>query len=166
MEWKVPSHGMPSATPPSRWPMRSFISRAALFVNVTARICDGNARRAAMMWAIRVVTRGSCGAGPRQNQHGPVDGLHREALLRIQAVDVTGPRLRARHSARSDTAGSGLGRQIIKGEGIGQGVALVAGSAERVHESFHRKMGIPGRFVDLPGFLRKSCDKSCGLTAA
>jgi hypothetical protein len=41
IEWKVPSQGMPSAAPPTRTPMRSFISRAALLVKVTARIWDG-----------------------------------------------------------------------------------------------------------------------------
>ena len=42
IEWKVPSHGMPSTLPsPISMPMRCFISRAALLVKVTARICEG-----------------------------------------------------------------------------------------------------------------------------
>src|SRR5215468_5512088 len=40
MAWKVPSH-MPSAAPPIRAATRSSISRAALLVKVTARICEG-----------------------------------------------------------------------------------------------------------------------------
>src|SRR5437879_5755174 len=40
MAWKVPSH-MPSAAPPIRLATRSSISRAALLVKVTARICAG-----------------------------------------------------------------------------------------------------------------------------
>ena len=38
IEWNVPSHCMPSSTPPIRSPTRFFISRAALLVKVTARI--------------------------------------------------------------------------------------------------------------------------------
>ena len=41
IECKVPSQGMPSATGPTRWATRSFISAAALFVKVIARIADG-----------------------------------------------------------------------------------------------------------------------------
>jgi hypothetical protein len=37
-EWKVPSQGMPSIAPPEIAETRSFISRAALLVKVTARI--------------------------------------------------------------------------------------------------------------------------------
>ena len=44
IEWKVPSHGMPSTPEPTSMPMRSFISRAALLVKVTDRISDGQAR--------------------------------------------------------------------------------------------------------------------------
>ena len=36
--------------------MRSFISRAALLVKVTARISDGRARPRLRIWAIRVVS--------------------------------------------------------------------------------------------------------------
>ena len=56
MEWKVPSHCMPSTVPPISAPMRSFISRAALLVKVTARIWLGQARRVARIWARRVVS--------------------------------------------------------------------------------------------------------------
>ena len=45
MLWNVPSQGMPSIASPTIAPMRSRISRAALFVKVTARISDGQARR-------------------------------------------------------------------------------------------------------------------------
>ena len=56
MEWKVPSHGMPSTASPTISPMRCFISRAALLVKVTARISDGRARPRVRMWTIRVVS--------------------------------------------------------------------------------------------------------------
>ncbi len=57
IEWKVPSQGMPSAeASPISLPMRSFISRAALLVKVTARIWEGRARPVARMCAIRVVS--------------------------------------------------------------------------------------------------------------
>ena len=57
MEWKVPSQGMPSTLPsPISMAMRLFISRAALLVKVTARICEGKARPVASMWAMRVVS--------------------------------------------------------------------------------------------------------------
>ena len=47
---------MPSPALPTSTAMRSRISRAALLVKVTARICDGQARPVAMMWAMRVVS--------------------------------------------------------------------------------------------------------------
>ena len=56
MEWKVPSHGMPSTTCPTIRPTRLFISRAALLVKVTARISFARARPVARMWAMRVVS--------------------------------------------------------------------------------------------------------------
>ena len=55
-EWKVPSQGMPSMTPPTRWPTRAFISRAALLVKVTARISLGQARPVLSRWAMRAVS--------------------------------------------------------------------------------------------------------------
>ncbi len=55
-EWKVPSQGMPSMTPPTRWPTRVFISRAALLVKVTARISLGRARPVCSRCAMRAVS--------------------------------------------------------------------------------------------------------------
>jgi hypothetical protein len=49
IEWNVPSHGMPSTTPPTISPTRVFISRAALLVKVTAKISAGRARPVARM---------------------------------------------------------------------------------------------------------------------
>ena len=56
IEWKVPSHGMPSTASPMILPTRSRISRAALLVKVTARISDGQARRVAIRCASRAVS--------------------------------------------------------------------------------------------------------------
>ena len=56
MEWKVPSHGMPSAAAPASMATRSFISRAALLVKVTARMSHARARPVASVWAMRVVS--------------------------------------------------------------------------------------------------------------
>ena len=72
IEWKVPSHCMPSTTPPMRSPTRFFISRAALLVKVTARICQGLARPVASRWAMRVVsTRVLPVPAPASTRTGP-----------------------------------------------------------------------------------------------
>jgi hypothetical protein len=52
--------------------MRSFISRAALLVKVTARICEGKAFPVARMWAMRVVsTRVLPVPAPASTRTGP-----------------------------------------------------------------------------------------------
>ena len=53
---KVPSHPMPSTVSPISELMRSFISRAALLVKVTAKIWLGHACPVAILWAMRVVS--------------------------------------------------------------------------------------------------------------
>ena len=64
--------GTPSATGPIMAPMRSFISRAALLVKVTARIWDGKARRVERMCASRVVrTRVLPVPAPASTSSGP-----------------------------------------------------------------------------------------------
>ena len=71
MAWKVPSH-IPSAAPPIRLATRSSISRAALLVKVTARICDGRARPVIKRLAIRVVsTRVLPVPAPASTSNGP-----------------------------------------------------------------------------------------------
>ena len=79
IEWKVPSQGMPSATGPTRAPTRSFISRAALLVKVTARMLEGPrlAGGDEMGDARRQHPR-LAGAGAGKDQHRPLgrlDGL-------------------------------------------------------------------------------------------
>ena len=72
IEWNVPSHVMPSTPGPINLPIRSRISRAALLVKVTARICDGQARPEAKMWAMRVVrTRVLPVPAPARTSNGP-----------------------------------------------------------------------------------------------
>jgi hypothetical protein len=72
MAWKVPSQGMPSATGPISAATRSFISRAALLVKVTARMSKGRARPVAIRWAIRVVsTRVLPVPAPARTSTGP-----------------------------------------------------------------------------------------------
>ena len=89
MAWKVPSQGMPSTTPPIRSPMRDFISRAALLVKVTARICDGRARPKLKIWAMRVVsTRVLPVPAPGQHQQRAVKRLDRLALLLIERIEI------------------------------------------------------------------------------
>ncbi len=56
IEWKVPIQGIPSTVCPSSRPTRSFISRAALLVKVTARISFGRARPRVSRCAIRAVS--------------------------------------------------------------------------------------------------------------
>ncbi len=89
MAWKVPSHGMPSTTPPISWPTRAFISRAALLVKVTARICDGRARpRLKNMGDTGGEHARLAGAGAGQHQQRPVKRLHRLALLGVQRLEI------------------------------------------------------------------------------
>ena len=72
MAWKVPSQGMPSTAWPTMLPTRSFISRAALFVNVTERISAGRARPVERMCAIRLVkTRVLPVPAPANTKTGP-----------------------------------------------------------------------------------------------
>ena len=89
MEWNVPSQGMPSMAPPTIWPTRSFISRAALLVKVTARISFGRARRVQRMWRD---ARGQhprlAGACPRQNENRPIQPLDGLALLGVKTFEV------------------------------------------------------------------------------
>ncbi len=56
MEWKVPTQGIPSAAGPIICTSRCRISAAALFVKVTARISDGQARLVASTCASRAVS--------------------------------------------------------------------------------------------------------------
>src|ERR671917_61101 len=55
IEWNVDTH-MARARGPTSWATRSFISPAALFVNVMARISPGCAPRWASRWATRYVS--------------------------------------------------------------------------------------------------------------
>jgi hypothetical protein len=103
MEWKVPSHGMPSTAPPMRTPMRSFISRAALLVKVTERICDGQALAGGEnMGDAGGQHAGLAGAGAREHQQRPVEGLDRLALLGVERGEPRGGR--GGHGARGDAA--------------------------------------------------------------
>src|SRR5687768_8478594 len=70
MEWKVPIH-IPAALPPACLSTRSFISRAALFVKVTARIREGGTPSRSSR-AIRVViTRVLPDPAPAKTITGP-----------------------------------------------------------------------------------------------
>ena len=116
IEWKVPSHGMPSTACPIIWPTRSFISRAALLVKVTTRISPGRARpRLQDMRDARGQHPGLAGAGAGQHQHRAVERLDRLALLRIEAVQIGRHRRGAR--ARGNAAGGGaIAGQIVAAE--------------------------------------------------
>ena len=107
IEWKVPSHGMPSTAWPSSWPSRSFISRAALLVKVTDE--DFVRPRAAVAEDVgdaRGQHAGLAGAGAGQHQHRAVERLHRLALLGIEARQIL--RAGRRPRARGDAASGGL----------------------------------------------------------
>ena len=113
IEWKVPSHGMPSTAWPSIWPRRSFISRAALLVKVTERISPGRARPWLRMWAIRRGQHaGLAGAGAGQHQHRAVQRFDRLALLGIEPVEI----VRARRRAR--TRGNAASRGLVVGDAV------------------------------------------------
>ena len=88
MEGAEPRHGLDRAADEAL-PMRSFISRAALFVKVTARIWWPMARFVAMMWAMRVVsTRVLPVPAPARTRTGPSRASTGFALLGIEAFEI------------------------------------------------------------------------------
>ena len=89
IEWKVPSHGMPSTTPPTISPTRCFISRAALLVKVTARISLGpGAAGGEDVGDAHGEHAGLAGAGAGQHQHRAVERLDRQPLFRIEPGEI------------------------------------------------------------------------------
>jgi hypothetical protein len=78
---------MPSTTPSISAPMRSFISRAALLVKVTARIWPGAARRKDVREP-GGQDPGLGGAGACEHQHRPVGREHRVPLLLVQTLEM------------------------------------------------------------------------------
>ena len=69
--WNVPTH-IPAGSAPSSRPMRSRISPAALFVNVTARIWRGSTPSMSISRAMRVVsTRVFPEPAPASTSSGP-----------------------------------------------------------------------------------------------
>ena len=98
--------------------MRSFISRAALLVKVTARICEGKARPVAQ----DVGDAGGqharlAGAGAGQHQHRAVQRLDRLALLGVEAVEIGRAGPARRNGAGGQPAGpwgrrGGPGRRV------------------------------------------------------
>ena len=88
--------------------MRFFISRAALLVKVTARICEGKARPVARMWAMRVVsTRVLPVPAPASTRTGAFGRFDGQALLGVQALRDSRARVAAAaggHGARGDAA--------------------------------------------------------------
>ena len=113
IEWKVPSHGMPSTAWPSIWPSRSFISRAALLVKVTDRIsCGPRAALAQDVGDPRGQHAGLAGAGAGQHQNRAVQRLDRIALFGIEAVEI----LRAGRGPR--TRGDAASRWLVLGDAV------------------------------------------------
>ena len=101
IEWKVPSHGMPSTAWPSIWPSRSFISRAALLVKVTERISlRPRPALAQDVGDARGQHAGLAGAGAGQHQNRAVQRLDRLALLGIEAVEILRGRPPPAHARR------------------------------------------------------------------
>ena len=95
--------------------MRSFISRAALLVKVTARIWPGQALPVARIWASRVVsTRVLPVPAPAKHEERAVGRLDRRALLGIEALQIG--RLGERHGAGRHPAAAGrqLRARIVK----------------------------------------------------
>ena len=104
---------MPSTMPPISAPMRSFISRAALLVKVTARIWPGHALPVARICARRVVsTRVLPVPAPARTRRGPSSGQDRGALLGIEPLQIG--RLAALERARDIAPGAKIGwRHIV-----------------------------------------------------
>ena len=84
------------------------ISRAALLVKVTARICDGRARPVINWWAMRVVsTRVLPVPAPASTSSGPPSWMTASALLLVQPLEMG----RRRNGTRR--AGLGAGNGIV-----------------------------------------------------
>ena len=133
MAWKVPSHGMPSTAWPTMVPTRSFISRAALLVKVTARISHGRARPVARMWAMRVVsTRVLPVPAPASTSTGPSSGLDRLALLGVEIVEIA-DRARARRQRTRGNAAGGGRRSVGSLEGAFCGISQGRASFHENH---------------------------------
>ena len=116
VEGAEPRHAFDRAAD-QRSPMRSFISRAALLVKVTARICDGQALfvRQDVGDAGRQHAR-LAGAGAGQHQHRAVDRFDGRALFGVEPLQIQG-RGRDAAIARAEIEDRG---------GAGAGVAGVA----------------------------------------
>ena len=103
MAWKVPSQVMPSTTPPISAPMRSFISRAALLVKVTASNLPGPGLAGGEdMGEPGGQHPGLAGAGTGQHQQGAIGDFDGGALLGVQALQIG--RFGLRHGARRQAA--------------------------------------------------------------
>jgi hypothetical protein len=113
IEWKVPSQGMPSTAPPTRTPMRSFISRAALLVKVTDEDLRGiGEAEIENMGDAGGQNPGLAGAGAGQNQHRALDAFDRIGLLGIEAREIVRRRpcgVAGGHGARGNSATRGAG---------------------------------------------------------
>ena len=150
MEWKVPSHCMPSTTPPMRAPMRSFISRAALLVKVTARISP----RPRPAGGEEMGEPGGqhprlAGAGAGQHQHRAVGRLHGGALLGVQPVEVA--RRTSGDGPRGNAAGARGGRFVAGNVGAlsRTGHEAVATNLN-IREHYSNRWGLP-RLRPMPG---------------
>ena len=115
MEWKVPSHGMPSATGPT--------SSADALLHLARRLVGegdgedlrGPARPVAMRWAMRVVsTRVLPVPAPASTSTGPSVASTACALLGVEAGEVGLARATRRAGARRKRAGPRLGRRIVE----------------------------------------------------
>ena len=96
VEGAEPGHALGHRSRPGR-AMRSFISRAALLVKVTARISCGRAWPVARMWAMRVVsTRVLPVPAPASTSTGPSMRLDGPALFRVEPVEIRAPQSAAR----------------------------------------------------------------------
>ena len=115
---------MPSAPGPISVAMRSFISRAALLVKVTARICDGQARPVRQnMGDARGQHPRLAGAGAGEHQNRPVERLDRLALFGIERGEPVGRAARGGLRTRGQPAGARAGMDkifVTEGERIGQ----------------------------------------------
>ncbi len=105
MEWKVPSHGMPSTT----WPT---ISADARFHLARRLVGEGDGENLARPGAAEAENVGDAhgeharlaGAGAGQHQYRAVERLDREPLLRIEPGEIR-RRSRRRPRPRGNAAG-------------------------------------------------------------
>ena len=122
MEWKVPSHGMPSTTWPTISLTRGFhLARRLVGEGDREDFARPGAPGGENVGDAHGEHAGLAGAGAGQHQHRAVERLDGKPLLRVQAGEI-GRRAAAGPRARGDAAGHGQ-RRVARIEALSQRVS-------------------------------------------